>query len=340
MSRSNNKHRWILLCAAILMGLGAAWVVLRRGPTSPDQQQTRAGTKAERSKTARAARTPPAAPPPSPSGLDVETVEEAYDLVGSGMLRIRCPHHDVLADDALVGRTPSAGADSERVYFLERVGDEVLAAVNTPEGGVILLDHRYQPAAKISWQGADEAGWGSCELEALEVTRVRGTLVWSDGSPAAGEQVVTCPGEVRRADEHGRFEFTIPTGVSCFPMGFVEGEDGSFGRGKPAGAVGGEVDEIVVTMPTEEQIWSLEQQRTLLGRLSTMLMDMEDSREDNLAEIGDMGEASPGAQELLRTWTAQAEAMRQARYDELEFLASPDAGPEEFVECWLNGVGM
>ena len=123
-------------------------------------------------------------------------------------------------------------------------------------------------------------------------------------------------------------------------MGFVETEDGGFGRGRPVGVTGGETSEIVVTMPSDEDIWTLEQQRKLLGQLALMLSDAEDGRKDAFSQMGRVEDATPEAKRVVASWQEQTQFETKERYDELEFLLSPDAGAEEFKDAWLLGVGM
>ena len=265
---------------------------------------------------------------------------EAHELAVPGLGHVRCAHQGIVSADSLAGRTLPSGPAAQRVYFVELTGDELLASVEQPEGETILQDRHHQPLVKIRWAGAQDGQWGECELSALEMLTVDGALLRADGSPATGESVVTCPGEIRTADEHGEFSFHLPRGVTCHPMGFIEGDDGSFGRGPPAEVTGGVHDEVVVTMPGEDDIWSLDQQRMLLRQLATMLSDAEDRREGPLAQLADLADASPEARSLIAAWAAQVSAARDSRYTELEFLLGPDAGPEDFKDAWLIGVGM
>ncbi len=278
--------------------------------------------------------------PPSPDDPALDAVVEAHAVAVPGMGHVRCPHGGALPDDAVMGRTAPGDPDAARVMFLETVGDELMASVAPADGGAVLLDQHYQPVARMRWSGAEPGAWGDCWVEALETVTMRGRLAWSDGSPAVGQQVVACPGEIRVADADGRFDWTMPDGVSCWPMGFLETPEGGFARGRPVEAVGGQREEVLVTMPEPEDLWSPEEQRAMLAQLATMLLDAEDRRPDPLAGVTGLEQATPAAQAQIGTWSAQVEAAQQARYDELEFLASPEADAAELVDAWLLGVGM
>ncbi len=281
----------------------------------------------------------PALRPPMDEPM-VEVVVEAHTVAVPGLGHVRCPHDDVFRPDALLGRTAPGGPDAAAVLLIERVGADLLGSVGVPEGSTVLLDQHYQPVARMRWSGAEPGAWGDCWVEALQSVTMHGRLVWSDGSPAQGQQVVTCPGEIRVADSQGRFDWTMSEGISCWPMGFLETPEGGFARGRPREVIGGQSGEILVTMPEPEALWSPDEQRAMLQRLATMLLDAEDQRSDPLAGVGGLDQVTPEAREQNGTWAAQVEAAEQARYEELEFLAGPDADAAELVDAWLLGVGM
>ena len=220
-------------------------------------------------------------------------------------------------------------------------GATLIAAVTKAEGGSVIESANSADRVHLRWSGAEPGRWGTCVATPPQTVEVHGTLRWPDGEPGAGEQLTGCPGDVLRADEEGHFTFAIAVGQVCWPTGFVQDDDGAFGRGKPVEVEPtepGPQPDIVVVLPGEDQMMSRQRQTELLARLADMLLDGAEGLPDPAADALPHANTPESAQ-VLREWSERTQARKQRRIDDMEPFLDPDADDVELRDALLFGVG-
>ncbi len=283
-----------------------------------------------------------APPPPVPD----TPAEQALDAAFPGQRWVRCDvgaaAAEAGADDGRILRFLPPFEGAPRAVGVQVEDGELTAAVDSV-GGEGLLQAGLSSIARLRWSGArDDDGWGSCTLAPVDTVALGGVVRWSDGRPAAGQQVRACePDDLVLTDESGRFEAEVPAGRRCRALAVLTGPD-RFGVG-PAVIVDVQEDPVLdleLWLPAESETWDRE---GLLAHLDELSANMEAAHEavavlptvfDRALEDPDL---SADARARIEHMAEAAQAQDRVLLDRLHDArdqADPAADPSLWLSAW------
>jgi len=274
----------------------------------------------------------PAAPVGGNTALPAASAD-ALAIAYPDQQRVECPAGH-LADGAYVGSGPGLAP------VILVAGGRAVAAVSEAKGEGLVNQHQ-QPAGAISWRGAVD-GAGRCEIGRPVPVRVTGRVADAQGFPAAGALVRGCaPGEVVRTDEDGSFSLSATRGADCYPMAFLELDDGRFGKGTygEVFATSKDVVNLDLTLPRDDALLSVERQREQAEGMAQLFGRMSDDRRNRFEHITEIladERGEPEALAALRAWHEIEEALLEDTETQIERLLDPEEQIDAFRESWLS----
>lgn len=344
----HGKYSWVRL---VIFGSLLAWLWMNR---SQDPKNTTAleafEQQGKRPPPALSASPKPAGPGEAPTEEVVvkqpdptaPPMEQLFSVVNPGKALISCSANGIVGDG--VYRAAITGPQNERkgkgIAQHPTVQHGTLTAAVTEANGEVFLSQQLQALALLSWSGA-ESGTSSCRIEGLARVPIEGVVTNPDGSPAADALVRACDfGELVRTDEEGHFSFTGVLGSDCQPMAFYEGEDG-FGKGSyeyvPIDSTE-PIDDLVLTLPTKEEIMSPKVMRNAAEQLATMSERGILHHQKNQASLEAVQSvfSTPETTALLEAWIANEEDRIARINEQRELLLDPESQLDAFVEAFLS----
>ena len=335
----NRRLLLLVPVCAVLVLLGWWWSSPSTVATPTTGAVTRAETPATRSPSRAAPRAAPA-DGPGPTGDEANGAEKADALEGAigvafpTLGRIRC---------VTTAMPPEADPEGPAPIFpiIDVHQGALVAVVTQVQGEAIIRSANSPDRVHLTWSGATPGQWGTCIAKKPETVEVHGVLRWPDGEPAAEEQLTGCPGDILLSDTEGRFTLSATVGQPCWPTGFIEDDDGSFGRGKPVEVhpkAPGPQPDIEVFLPTDARMMSRQQQLALLPKLVSMLQTTAEGLPDP-AGAAIPGAPDPSSAALLRQWSERVQARRQRMLDDVEPFLDPEADDAELRDAFLFGIG-
>jgi hypothetical protein len=315
MSRS---QRWAA-AAAVVIALVAWWAV-RSGPLS---------TLIDNTHTTRASGS--GAAPHFPSRVTQKHRHESVRAPSEqDSLALAYPQGTALSCPApglVTGHYQVTGSVLRHLY----VDNGVLVGVlsRPADGSGFLLTQRGEYAATLTWS---EEG---CQTGSMASSTVSGIVLNNDGEPVADVEVVGCAGDFTRSQPDGTFTIELVTGRTCWAFTFREDEDG-FAKGPMVEIIGGQSAHATLEVPG--QAVSASKQRRQLEQGAHQMMALLDQQYASPSPVTQALERVPD-NPLLQAWSDDETKLLNLKYDELEYLLSPDANDEDWRDIWLFGIG-
>lgn len=253
---------------------------------------------------------PPAeAPSEEPETPPEEALQVVAELAGEGM--IRCPAPGV--GDSRIGGGFSFAEVRGGVFTALVLQPEGANVVNLPNANLFEPDPADQRV--ITWSGAWPGTVRTCTFAPVELVSITGTVVHTNGRPAAGHVVRGCGDEVR-AGRDGRFELSATAGIPCTLHARPPRDPTAFGLGLDLVPTAGTPPvTLEQTLPTEVQPGA----QALLDLFASA--PSPDEATDPFALALERDDLSADARAVLEEWAddrAEARAQQQEMRDRIE----------------------